>query len=63
MHLILPQKWSSNKLQKTVETTCNVNGNKIANKLTNSPQNTSETVENQTEIRKERYISPEKRQN
>ena len=43
-------------------------GNKIANRITkvskNSQQNNSETVtnENDKEIPKERYISPEKRQ-
>ena len=37
-------------------------GNKIANKITKkSPQNTSETVESETKIRKEKYMSPEKR--
>ena len=37
-------------------------GNKIANKITKkSPQNTSETVESETKIRKEKYISPEER--
>ena len=39
-------------------------GNKIANKIPkvsrNSTWNISETVESETEISKERYISPEK---
>ena len=50
--------------------TGDVIGNKIADKITNlskSPQNASKeshskTAENETEILKERYISPEKRQ-
>ena len=50
-------------LQKT---TGNLIVNKIANEISkvsrNSPQNNSETVEIETEIPKERYVSPEKRQ-
>ena len=40
-------------------------GNKIANKITalkKSPQNTSEALESETELPKERNISPEERQ-
>ena len=41
-------------------------GDKIAHKVAkvskNSPQNISETVESETEIPKERYMSPEARQ-
>ena len=38
-------------------------GNEIAKKITKkSPENTSETVESETEIPKERYISPEERE-
>ena len=55
---------------KTAEATGDVIGNKIADKITSiskSPQNASKelhskTDENETEILKERCISPEKRQ-
>ena len=53
-------------IQKTAEATLNLTGNKITNKITNvsrtSPQISSAKVENETEIPKERYVSPEKRQ-
>ena len=55
-------------IQKTAETTGDLIRNKIANKITevsrNSQQNNSETItnENDKEIPKERYISPEKSQ-
>ena len=49
--------------QKRPEATDDLIGNKIAKKITKrSPQNTSETVESETEIPKERYISPKERQ-
>ena len=61
IHLKLLQKKA---IQKTAEATDDLI-NKIANKITkasrNLPQNILETVESETEICKERYISPEKR--
>ena len=60
---------SKRAIQKKAEATDDLNGNRIANKITkgskNSEQNHSETVtnENEKEIPKERYISPEERQN
>ena len=63
IHLKLLQKKA---IQKTAEATDDLI-NKIANKITkasrNSPQNTLEAVKSEAEIRKERYISPEKREN
>ena len=59
---------SKRAIQKTAEATGDLIGNKIANKITgvskNPQQNNSETFtnENYKEIPKERYISPEKRQ-
>ena len=57
---------SKKAIQKTTEATDDLI-NKIANKITkasrNLPQNILETVESETEICKERYISPEKREN
>ena len=51
---------------KKAESTGNFIGNETANKITKSskslPQNTSGTVERETEIPKEIYISPEERQ-
>ena len=53
---------------KTAEATCDLIGNKIANKITkvskSSLQNNSEIITNEhdQEIPKERYISPEERQ-
>ena len=48
-------------LQKTAEPTCDLIGNKIADKITRasktSPKNNLET--NEEEILKEKYISPE----
>ena len=60
---------SKSVIQKITETTGDLIGNKIANKIIrvskNSPQNNSETVtnENDKEIPKERYISPKENQN
>ena len=54
---------SKRAIQKAAETTDDFIGHKIGNKITKaSPQNTSVTVESQTEIPKERYRSPEERQ-
>ena len=59
---------SKRAIQKTAEATGDLIGNKIATKITkvskNSQQNNSETVTNEhdIEIPKERYISPEERQ-
>ena len=62
MHLKLLKKSYSKK----AEATGDLIGSKIANKITkasrNLPQNTSETIESETEIPRERCISPEKRQ-
>ena len=61
-------KTSKRVSQKTIEATGDLIGNKIADRITevsnNSQQNNSETVTNEhdKEIPKERYISPEKRQ-
>ena len=55
-------------IQKKAEAIGDLNGNKIAHKITkvskNSQQNTAETFTNEhdKEISKERYISPEERQ-
>ena len=59
-----PRKTTSKKaIQKTAKATGDLLGNKIADKITKvsktSPQNNSET--NEEEILKERYISPQKR--
>ena len=48
--------------QKAAISTVDSIGNKIANKTTKSSQNNSKADENELEIPKERYISPEKRQ-
>ena len=59
---------SKRVIQKSAEPTGDLVANKIANKIrrisTNSQQNNSETVtnENDKELPKERYISPEERQ-
>ena len=59
---------SKRAIQKTAEATGDLNGNKIAHKITkvskNSRQTNSGTVtsEHDNEIPKERYISPEERQ-
>ena len=59
---------SKRAIQKTAEATGDLIGNKIATKITkvskNPQQNNSETVTNEhdIEIPKERYISPEERQ-
>ena len=56
---------SKRAIKKIAEATGNLVGNKIANRITNvsnnSQQNNSETItnENDKEIPKERYISPE----
>ena len=52
---------SKNAIQKTAWATGDLIGNKIA-ALKKSPQNTSEALESETELPKERYISPEERQ-
>ena len=54
---------SMRAIQKTAEATGDLLGNKTADKITSiskSPQN--EEAKNELEISKERYISPEKRQ-
>ena len=63
-------KTTSDKvIKKTAEATGDLIGNIIANTITkvsgSSPQNDSETIANEhdKEIPKERYISPEERQN
>ena len=59
---------SKRAIQKTAEATGDLIGNKISNKIIkvskNSQQNNSQTVTNvnDKEIPKERYISPEERQ-
>ena len=69
-HLKLLQK---KVIQKATEATGELIGNKVTYKIAevsrNSPQNSLETVKNETEniglngeIPKERYISPDKRQ-
>ena len=66
MHIKLLQK---EYFKKTAEATGDLIGNKIADKITkvsrNSQQNNSKTVtnENDKEIHKERYTSPEKTRN
>ena len=65
MHLKVLQKESS---KKTVETTGDLIGNKTPNRITKVSkklqQNISETLTNEhdKEIPKERYVSPEERQ-
>ena len=59
---------SKREIQKTAEATGNLIGNKTTNKITrvlqNSQHNNSETVTNEQdkEIPKEKYVSPEERQ-
>ena len=57
---------SKRAIQKTSETTGNLIGNKVADKITSvskkSPKELHSQNENEIEIPKERYISPEKRQ-
>ena len=55
---------SKRAIQKTGEATSNLIGNKIADKITNVSKKYSEKLQNddELEIPKERYISPEKRQ-
>ena len=67
MHLKpLPKEQFKRIVKKTAEATHDLIGNKIAVKITkalkNSPQNNLETVTNEEEISKERYVSPEQRQ-
>ena len=51
---------SKRAIKKTAEATDDLIGNKIADKISKtSPQKNSETVTNEEEILKERYISPE----
>ena len=63
MHLNLLQK---EQFKKTAEATGDMISGKIANNINKasiqSPQNTSETVKRETEIPRERYVSPEERQ-
>ena len=50
-------------IQKTAEATGDLMINKVANDIPKkSPQNTSETVESETEMLKKRYIYAEERQ-
>ena len=55
---------SKKAIQETAEAAIDLTGNKIASNILkvsrNPPQNNSRTVESETEILKERYISPEK---
>ena len=57
---------SKKAIQKTSETTGDLIGNKVADKITSvskkSPKELHSQNENEIEIPKERYISPEKRQ-
>ena len=58
---------SKTAIQKTAEATGDLIGNKIADKITEASKelhskNNLKTDENELEIPKERYISPEKRQ-
>ena len=53
---------SKRAIQKTAEATGDLIGNKIADKITKVSKNNSKTDKNELEIPKERYISPEKRQ-
>ena len=57
---------SKRAIQKTSETTGDLIGNKVADKITSvskkSPKELYSQNENEIEIPKERYISPEKRQ-
>ena len=57
---------SKRAIQKTSETTGDLIGNKVADKITSvskkSPKKLHSQNENEIEIPKERYISPEKRQ-
>ena len=59
---------SKTAIQKTAEATGDLTGDKIANKITKKSskelhsQNNLDEAKNKTEIPKERYISPEKRQ-
>ena len=58
---------SKRATQKTGETTGDLIGNKIADKITNTSKKSSRELQNnkandEIEIPKERYISPEKRQ-
>ena len=55
--------YSKGAVQKTVEATGNLIGNKIADKITKSSRELhSKTDQTEIEISKERYISVEKRQ-
>ena len=65
IHLKLLQKGQLGKKNKTAEATSCLTGNKIADRISkiskNSPKNNSETNEEE-EIVRERYISPDQRQ-
>ena len=52
---------SKRAIQKTAEATGDLIGNKNANKITKASKNNSKVDKNESEIPKERYISPEKR--
>ena len=58
--------FSKRTIQKIVETTCDLIGNEIADEITNVSKKSSRELhsqnEDEIEIPKERYISPEKRQ-
>ena len=58
---------SKRAIQKSAKVTGDLIGNKIANKITSASRelhskNNSKTDENELDIPKERYVSPEKRQ-
>ena len=59
-----PETFFKKEMKKQVEATRGWNGDEIANKITKVskklPQNNSGTVESETEILKERYISLER---
>ena len=53
---------SKGATQKTAEATGDLIGNEIADKITKASSQNSENIELNEDISKERYISPEKRQ-
>ena len=53
---------SKRTIQKAAKATGDLIGNNIADKITKASKNNSKTDKNELEILKERYISPEKRQ-
>ena len=52
---------SKRAIQNTKEATGDLFGNEVADKITKASQNNSKTDENELQMPKERYISPEKR--